>query len=326
LAVVLACATFPLIWVGGLVTTYDAGMAVPDWPSTFGYNLFLYPLSTWLGGPWDLFIEHGHRLLAAAVGLITVALVIVTWYSDRRRWVPWYMVGCLALVIGQGVLGGMRVLWDETLLARIHGCVGPLFFVASVVAATITSSWWAAAVPTSAAGPTAAFNRLAWFTAAVAYGQLVLGAHLRHVPFSWSPSMFRGLVVAHLFVAAVLTGHVVALLAKALRHEQIRGCRWLLRPSCLLSALIVCQLVLGAGAWRVKYDWPEWLPQPQWLRAYAVTAEGMLQTLVVTAHAALGSLILATTVLLAVRGSRLFPAAISHCSLAARSRRLEVLV
>ena len=67
LAVALACATFPLIWVGGLVTTYDAGMAVPDWPGTYGYNLLLYPWQTWIAGPWDLFIEHGHRLLGAAV-------------------------------------------------------------------------------------------------------------------------------------------------------------------------------------------------------------------------------------------------------------------
>ena len=71
-----ACATFPLIWVGGLVTKYDAGMAVPDWPSTFGYNLFLYPWTTWLFGPWDLFIEHGHRLLGALVGMLTIGLLI----------------------------------------------------------------------------------------------------------------------------------------------------------------------------------------------------------------------------------------------------------
>ena len=69
LAVLLVCATFPLIWVGGLVTTYDAGMAVPDWPTTYGYNLFLYPWQTWLAGPWDLFIEHGHRLLGSLGGL-----------------------------------------------------------------------------------------------------------------------------------------------------------------------------------------------------------------------------------------------------------------
>src|ERR1051325_109674 len=79
LAVALACATFPLIWVGGFVTTYKAGMAVPDWPNTYGYNLFLYPWQTWIYGPWHLFIEHGHRLLAAGVGLLTIAVAIAVW-------------------------------------------------------------------------------------------------------------------------------------------------------------------------------------------------------------------------------------------------------
>ena len=72
-AVLLVCATFPLIWVGGLVTTTQAGMAVPDWPNTYGYNLFLYPWQTWLFGPWDLFIEHGHRLLAESLSRAVVA-------------------------------------------------------------------------------------------------------------------------------------------------------------------------------------------------------------------------------------------------------------
>src|SRR6186997_3292137 len=85
-AVVLCCATFPLIWVGALVTTYDAGMAVPDWPSTYGYNLFAYPWQTWLFGPFDLFVEHGHRLLGAAVGFLTIAFVVLVFCRDRRPW------------------------------------------------------------------------------------------------------------------------------------------------------------------------------------------------------------------------------------------------
>src|SRR6186997_3734563 len=83
-AVVLACATFPLVWVGGLVTTTDAGMAVPDWPNTYGYNLFLYPWQSWLAGPWDLFIEHGHRLLGMTAGLLAIALLATTAMVDRR--------------------------------------------------------------------------------------------------------------------------------------------------------------------------------------------------------------------------------------------------
>ena len=90
LAMCLVCATFPLIWVGGMVTTYDAGMAVPDWPNTFGYNMFLYPLSTWISGPWTQFIEHGHRLLGAAVGMLTIAALVSVVRREPRRWVRWY--------------------------------------------------------------------------------------------------------------------------------------------------------------------------------------------------------------------------------------------
>src|SRR6266567_2784898 len=113
LAVALALVTFPVIWVGGLVTTYDAGMAVPDWPGTYGYNLFRYPWQTWLAGPWDLFIEHGHRLLGATAGLLSIALVAVVLLTDRRPWLIASSLGALGLVIAQGVLGGARVLFDE---------------------------------------------------------------------------------------------------------------------------------------------------------------------------------------------------------------------
>ena len=123
LALLLVAVTFPLIWIGGLVTTYDAGMAVPDWPITYGYNLFLYPWQTWLSGPWDLLIEHGHRLWASLAGLVTIALVIAVWCYDNRRWARWLSLAALAGIVGQGVLGGMRVRMDDVLFARIHGCV-----------------------------------------------------------------------------------------------------------------------------------------------------------------------------------------------------------
>ena len=154
-AVVLSCATFPLLWVGGLVTTTDAGMAVPDWPNTYGYNLFLYPWQSWLAGPWDLFVEHGHRLLASGVGLLTIGLVVVLWRTDERRWMWQLGLAALALVIMQGVLGGMRVLLDERTLAMLHGCTGPLFFALTVAMVVFTSKIWqrgAAAVESPAAG------------------------------------------------------------------------------------------------------------------------------------------------------------------------------
>ena len=244
-ATVLVCVTFPLIWVGGLVTTYDAGMAVPDWPGTYGYNLFLYPVSTWLAGPWDLFIEHGHRLLASAVGMITIAARDRHMAGRRSPLGARFMLAALGLVIGQGVLGGLRVLLDETLLARLHGCVGPLFFASTVVAAAITSRWWRDAQPTLASPETARFSRLAWFTAAIAYAQLVLGAHLRHIPFGSPPTTFRGLVLAHLLVAALLVAHVGMLAIKGLRSRQIRPCRLLRRPLYVLAALTAHPIVVG---------------------------------------------------------------------------------
>src|SRR5437868_14578265 len=128
LVVALALVTFPLIWVGGLVTTYDAGMAVPDWPGTYGYNLLRYPWQTWIAGPWDLFIEHGHRLFGAAVGMLTIVFVVTTFRCDSRPWMRMASVGALLFVIGQGMLGGLRVVLNERLLAQIHGCVGPAFF------------------------------------------------------------------------------------------------------------------------------------------------------------------------------------------------------
>src|SRR5437764_893102 len=118
LAVALALVTFPLIWVGGLVTTYDAGMAVPDWPGTYGYNLLRYPWQTWLAGPWDLFIEHGHRLLGATAGFLAIALVSVVMITDRRRWLIPASFGALALVIFQGLVGVQIALGLATYVAK----------------------------------------------------------------------------------------------------------------------------------------------------------------------------------------------------------------
>jgi cytochrome c oxidase assembly protein subunit 15 len=325
-AVALVCTTFPLIWIGGLVTTYDAGMAVPDWPNTYGYNLFLYPAATWLSGPWDLFIEHGHRLLAALVGLITMALVVVTWRGDARTWVRRITLVCLALVILQGVLGGLRVLFDATLLARLHGCVGPLFFVAGVTAAAVTSRRFRE-TPRGASSPaTAGFLRLAWMTTGIAYLQLVMGAHLRHVPADWSPSMFRTVVIAHLLGAAVLTVHVAALGWQAVRRSELREHTWIRRPTWALLAATLCQLLLGGASWRLKYGWPEALPLPVRWRSFVITAEGMTQSVTVTAHVAVGSLIVALAMVVAIRGSRLFTASAPRSQLIHAGRHLEMLI
>ncbi|MBI2824854.1 MAG: COX15/CtaA family protein [Planctomycetia bacterium] len=325
-AVLLVCATFPLIWVGGLVTTYNAGMAVPDWPTTFGYNLFLYPWQTWIAGPWDLFIEHGHRLFGAAVGVLTIALVAAAFRYDRRPWFRAMTLVAVALVIFQGVLGGLRVRLDQRLLAQLHGCTGPAFFALTVALAVWTSRRWRDGVdhsPAAAGDRSAArFQRLAWLTTALACVQLVLGSQLRHVRVEVDASVFRAAVWLHLFMAAALTIHVALVAARSLRFWNTAG--WLARPAVCLGALLLVQLGLGGGAWVVNYGWPAgWFGQQAWAQGFVVAQESSTQAIVTTAHVATGSLILATALLVALR-SMLLPAS-RPLGTAARFARQEAL-
>lgn len=275
-------------------------MAVPDWPSTYGYNLFLYPWQTWLLGPWDLFIEHAHRLLGALAGLLTIGVVVAVWMHDVRTSVRWLAVLALVAVVAQGALGGMRVLFDERLLAKIHGCFGPAYFALCVALAAVTSVRWQTAAPAAVAIVRVPRIRLAaLLTAGLAYFQLVLGAQLRHVSLNATAQEFQALVLFHLLMAAVLAFYVVrlAVLAWPLR----RTAPLVARPALCLAPLLLVQLLLGAGAWVTNYGWPAWFADRAWAARYTVTAEGATQALVTTAHVALGSLILVTAVLTALR-------------------------
>jgi cytochrome c oxidase assembly protein subunit 15 len=302
LAVALAAAIFPLIWVGGLVTTYDAGMAVPDWPTTYGYNMFLYPWQTWLFGPWDLFIEHGHRLFASLVGLLTIALAVVLYRRDERIWVRHLGLAAVALVIFQGVLGGMRVILDARLLAQIHGCVGPAFFALAAALAVFTSRRWRMVDERTNTLDRRVF-RLALITTLLAYAQLVLGSQVRHVSLESDTTVFRAAVLLHLFGAALVTIHVLMLAARA--GSQRRGDAWLGFPARCLAALVLAQVALGCGAWVVNYGWPSWLAEYRWAAGYVVARESATQALVTTAHVAIGSLILAVSLVIALRSWRL---------------------
>lgn len=304
-AVVLVCATFPLIWVGGLVTTYNAGMAVPDWPSTYGYNLFLYPWQTWLFGPFDLFIEHGHRLLGALVGLIAIVLVLVAWRCESRRWVIAFSALLLGAVIVQGVLGGMRVLHNDVQLAKIHGIFGPTFFGMCVAMAVVTSRFWQQQNH-SLGEHDGKLQRLAIVTAGLALLQIAVGAHLRHLPADFSPAMFRGVVFFHLILAAALVVHILLLSVRVGRRHRSQPA--LVRPTVALVILILLQLALGSATWVVNYAWPTWMQGFAFTANINMLAGGFWQAIVVTGHQAMGSLILAFTVVLALRAVRLLPA------------------
>ncbi len=245
-AVALVCATFPMIWIGGLVTTYGAGMAVPDWPNTYGYNLFLYPWQTWVFGPWKLFIEHGHRLLGTLVGMI----------SDRlpgfRLVVPAPPVGALAgrggawrVLSCQGMLGGMRVVLDEVQLAQIHGCVGPAFFAFTVALAVVTSRRWQQADSSAAAPAVAKIERLALIITFLALLQLVLGSQLRHLPAGAGPATFAWRWCSIWSWPRPCWCTSVLLAVRAWRTTPRD--RWLVRPALGLLCWSLVQIALGTG-------------------------------------------------------------------------------
>ncbi len=306
-AVALACATFPLLWVGGLVTTTDSGMAVPDWPNTYGYNLWLYPWQSWLAAPWDLFIEHGHRLLASTVGLLTICLVVELMRSDARRWMKGLGFAALALVIFQGVLGGMRVLFDERTLALLHGCTGPLFFAVTVSLAVFTSRSWITAEPLPEFSSAGNIRRLAVAMALLAFLQIVLGAVVRHVPVDAQPGTFMLAANSHLFLAVVLTLHI--LLLSALVLFKLRHTRPINRLAAALLLLVCCQLLLGLATWMEKFGTPTWAAGWMSTHSAPVREGGWLQTHVITAHVATGSLLLVTAVALALYSNRLLTSA-----------------
>jgi cytochrome c oxidase assembly protein subunit 15 len=222
-SIVMVCLVWPLIWVGGQVTTYDAGMAVPDWPGTYGYNLFLYPYQTWLFGPFDLFIEHGHRLLGAVVGLVAIIAVVYAFLSEPRAWVRGLSVAVLIAVIGQGLLGGARVVLADRTLAMVHGCTAEIFFTLCVAMMVVTSRWWwvqaSRATVSTDTMPELPAERLAMIPSfqphrglialaaiimILAYLQVVLGAQLRHVQPTASPGGFKHLVYTHIATAFVV--------------------------------------------------------------------------------------------------------------------------
>lgn len=302
-SVLLACATFPLIWVGGLVTTYDAGMAVPDWPNTYGYNLFLYPIGTWLAGPWDLFIEHGHRLLGALVGFITIGLVISVWRHEQRNWMKILVVIALAAVIFQGVLGGMRVRFNDRQLAMLHGCFGPAFFAFTTLISLFLSKTWCAIRPMTRT-PGTRLMRIATVLTGLSFLQLIMGATMRHLPSFVTADLFRITVVFHLLTGLAVLGHAVAIRWRV--ERDFSGVQGLRRPARWLVHLVAIQIALGIGTWIGKYGWPEWFAGFDIAAGHLVQAKALFPSLVVTSHVATGSLILALSSILTAQSARRF--------------------
>ena len=177
-AVGVALMTLALIGLGGLVTSHGVGLAVPDWPTTYGYNMFFFPVSKWVGG---VFYEHTHRLLASAVGLLTVILAVWLWLQEERAWVRWLGVGAVGAVSLQGVLGGLRVVQFKDELGIFHAGLAQLFFVLLGALALFTSRWWHEAARARLAVYGGDGLRYVYLlTSGMILLQLILGATMRH--------------------------------------------------------------------------------------------------------------------------------------------------
>jgi len=177
LALITAAATFPLIFMGGLVTSHRAGMSVPDWPNSWGYNMFTFPPSKWVGG---ILFEHTHRLAGAAVGFLAILLVAAAWTTDRRRWVRWTAVAVLLAVCVQGTIGGLRVVLSQRDLAIVHGIAAQLFFCFIATFCVMTSRFWTERRTLPDSNAIRRVLILSVCTAIVLLVQLVIGAIMRH--------------------------------------------------------------------------------------------------------------------------------------------------
>ncbi len=279
LAKVAVAATFLLLVAGGLVTGHQAGLAVVDWPSSYGYNMFLYPFSRMTGG---IYYEHAHRLLGALVGLTTVALASHLAQVERRVWVKRMGFGAVALVIVQGILGGLRVTEKSIDLAVVHGVTAHVFFSLLVAIAIVGTRTWRsdrAAVPSVRARTD---RRLAGIAVAALLLQIVLGAIQRHLALGLM------LHIAFAFVVASLT------IASGVRAWGFHpGEPTLRRAGLTVVHATVTQFALGFSAWIVGGAWTTGALSPEW------------KVVVTTLHQGTGAVLLAAMVALRLWLSRL---------------------
>jgi len=286
----LVVATLILITAGGMVTSTNSGLAVPDWPTTWGQNMFTFPWSGMVGG---IFYEHGHRLIASGVGLLTIGLLIFLWRVEPRRWVRRLGAAALAAVVLQGLLGGITVLYllpDAVSIS--HAGLAQLFFCLTVTIALVTSRGWRE--PAAAPVDDGRLRRRAALLTGLVYVQILVGATMRHTGAGLAipdfPLAFGGLLpptwtqdiavhFLHRVGAVVVTAVAVANAAYIWRRHP--GRPELSRPLVVLLLAIVGQVTLGAF----------------------VVLTGK-QPVVNTLHVALGAAVLVTSLVLTLRAYR----------------------
>ncbi len=169
-----------LICSGGLVTSTNSGLAVPDWPNSYGYNMFTFPWARWASG--GVFHEHSHRLIASGTGLLTVCLALAIWRYDTRRWLRWVAAFAVAAVSLQGILGGLRVVWLKDEIGIFHALLAHAFLCLICFIAFALSHWWNTLGTAPQLDPEgrSRLRSVVVFAVLAIYGQLFLGATMRH--------------------------------------------------------------------------------------------------------------------------------------------------
>ena len=295
-AILVASATFFLIIAGALVTSNDAGLATSDWPLSNGQ--FLPPM---VG---NMFYEHGHRMIATTVGLLTIGLAIYIRFSDKRFWI--WRLGFFALfaVIVQGILGGLTVKMMLPLgVSAAHATLAQLFFCTTVSLAVFTSRSWIEARPLREEQASTPLRHMCTIALVMILVQLVLGASLRHSA-KWDQHLPVQLIVAHIVGAFAVTVALGGTAWSVLRRHP--GVTFLTRPATIALVLLVVQLFLGVASYLTRLGSPG-DPQP---------LHPMIG--ITVAHVACGALLFATTIVLTLRTYRVLPASEAAMELAAR--------
>jgi heme a synthase len=246
LAVFTVCWTVLLFVAGALVTSNDAALSVPDWPTSHGS--YLPPLETLRGGA---LIEFSHRMIAGTLGVLMLILAVLLWRKEERGWLRWFGVIAVVGVAVQAVLGGQVVLrllhyW----LPVIHACFAQIVFGAVLGIAVLTSRWWVTERAQLEDKGSPSIHTLAGLTALVIYLQVILGAGFRHREIPIWP---------HVTGAFVVLG-VVTWTAVALR-KRFAESRELSRARIMLHAIVGTQLLLGFAAWWSRLSTAD-APQP----------------------------------------------------------------
>jgi len=290
-AKLVSASTVLLIVAGGLVTSTGSGLSVPDWPTSYGWSMFTFPLRHMVGG---IFYEHGHRLIASTVGFLTIILAVWIWRVEPRRWVRTLGFAALGSVILQGLLGGITVLlFLPTAVSTAHAGLAQIFFCLTVAITLVTSPSWNMAPP-GGWRDDHTLRVVATTTTAVIYSQILLGATMRHADAGLAipdfPLVFGGLVppywttqiaihYAHRVGALLATAAIFATASHVWFHHRDR--KELRRPATLLAVLVLVQISLGGLIVLTKKD-----------------------VAINTAHVVSGALVLATSLVLTLRSHR----------------------